>query len=163
MLNGVIRLALKYRGLVMLLAVVVMAYGSILATSLPVDVFPDLDRPRVVLLTECPGLSPAEVEALVAQPLETAILGASGVQAVRSQSSQGLAVVYVEFDWQTEARVARQTAQERLARAAPPDGAGTAPPGPRRAAAGHPPADDPAQLDHGPNPHRRPGPPTRAA
>ena len=108
MLNGVIRLALRYRGLVLLLAVVVMAYGGYLATELPIDVFPDLDRPRVVLLTECPGLSPEEAESLVAQPIETAILGAPGVQAVRSQSSQGLAVTYVEFGWQTRVRDARQ-------------------------------------------------------
>ena len=115
MLNGVIRLALRYRGLVLLLAAVVLGYGTFAATALPIDVFPDLDRPRVVLLTECPGLSPEEVEALVTQPIETAILGAPGVQAVRSQSSQGLAVTYVEFGWQTDVRVARQTVQERLA------------------------------------------------
>ncbi len=118
MLNGVIRLALRYRGVVLLLALVAMVYGSYLATTLPIDVFPDLDRPRVVLLTECPGLSPEEVEALVTQPIETAILGAPGVEAVRSQSSQGLAVTYVEFGWSTEVRQARQARQvvgERLA------------------------------------------------
>jgi HME family heavy-metal exporter len=114
MLNGVIRLALQYRGLVVLLALVVMVYGGFLATTMPIDVFPDLDRPRVVLLTECPGLSPEEVEALVAQPIETAILGAPGVEAVRSQSSQGLVVTYVEFGWRTEVRYARQIVQERL-------------------------------------------------
>ena len=103
MLNNVIRLALKFRGLVVLAALVAMIYGSYLATTLPIDVFPDLDRPRVVLLTECPGLSTEEVESLVAQPIETAILGAPGVQAVRSQSSGGLVVTYVEFGWQTEA------------------------------------------------------------
>ncbi|MCU0705202.1 MAG: efflux RND transporter permease subunit [Fimbriiglobus sp.] len=124
MLNGVIRLALRYRGLVLLLALVVMVYGSYLATTMPIDVFPDLDRPRVVLLTECPGLSPEEVESLVAQPIETAILGAPGVQAVRSQSSQGLAVTYVEFGWQTEVRYARQIVQERLTAVG-----GTLPPG----------------------------------
>ena len=114
MLNHVIRLALRYRGLVLLLALVAMFYGGYLTTTLPIDVFPDLDRPRVVLLTECPGLSPEEVESLVTQPIETAILGAPGVQAVRSQSSQGLAVTYVEFGWQTEIRHARQITQERL-------------------------------------------------
>ena len=124
MLNGVIRLALQYRGLVLLLALVVMVYGSFLATTMPIDVFPDLDRPRVVLLTECPGLSPEEVESLVAQPIETAILGAPGVQAVRSQSSQGLVVTYVEFGWKTEVRYARQVVQERLTAVG-----GTLPPG----------------------------------
>ncbi len=116
--------ALQYRGLVVLLALVVMVYGSYLATTMPIDVFPDLDRPRVVLLTECPGLSPEEVEALVAQPVETAILGAPGVQAVRSQSSQGLVVTYVEFGWKTEVRYARQVVQERLTAVG-----GTLPPG----------------------------------
>lgn len=124
MLNSVIRLALRYRALVLLLALVVMVYGSYLATTLPIDVFPDLDRPRVVLLTECPGLSPEEVELLVAQPIETAILGAPGVQAVRSQSSQGLAVIYVEFGWQTDVRYARQIVQERMTAVG-----GTLPPG----------------------------------
>ncbi|MGL6075435.1 MAG: efflux RND transporter permease subunit [Fimbriiglobus sp.] len=124
MLNGIIRLALQFRGLVLLLALIVMAYGSFLATTMPIDVFPDLDRPRVVLLTESPGLSPEEVESLVAQPIETAILGAPGVQAVRSQSSQGLVVTYVEFGWNTEVRYARQIVQERLTAVG-----GTLPPG----------------------------------
>ncbi len=114
MLDIVIRLSLRYRTMVMVAALIVMVYGSYLATTLPVDVFPDLDRPRVVLLTECPGYSPEDIEALVAQPIETAILGAPGVQAVRSQSSQGLVVTYVEFNWQMETRYARQIVQERL-------------------------------------------------
>ncbi|HVK14787.1 MAG TPA: efflux RND transporter permease subunit [Gemmataceae bacterium] len=114
MLNTLIRLSLRHRGPVLLVSLVALVYGGYLTTVQPVDVFPDLDRPRVVLLTECPGLSPEEVEALVAQPIETAILGAPGVEAVRSQSSQGLAVTYVEFGWETEVRYARQTVQERL-------------------------------------------------
>lgn len=115
MLNRVIRAALENRGMVLLLAILTMALGAWSAARLPIDVFPDLDRPRVVMLTECPGTSPEEVEILVAQPIETAILGAPGVQAVRSQSSQGLAVTYVEFGWRTETRAARQIVQERLA------------------------------------------------
>jgi len=114
MFDAVIRTALRHRGLVLLAAAAVMAAGSVLAAGMRIDVFPDLDRPRVVLLTECPGLSPEEVEALVAQPVETAILGAPGVDAVRSQASQGLLVTYVEFGWETEVRVARQVVQERL-------------------------------------------------
>src|SRR5690606_10887891 len=70
---------------------------------------------RVAILTECPGLSPEEVEALVTQPIEQAVLGANGVVAVRSQSSMGLVVIYIEFDWDTEIRAARQVVQERLA------------------------------------------------
>jgi HME family heavy-metal exporter len=124
MFNTVIRLALRHRPLVLLLAVTAMGYGSYLVTTLPVDVFPDLDRPRVAMLTECPGLSPEEVETLVARPVETALLGAPGVQAVRSQSSQGLAVTFVEFGWETEGRYARQIVQERLTSVA-----GALPPG----------------------------------
>jgi len=112
MLNAVIRLALRYRTLVLAMSFVVLVYGSYMTTMIPIDVFPDLDRPRVVILTECPGLSPEEVETLVTLPIETAILGASGVEAVRSQSSQGMNVVYVEFSWRTDIRYARQVVME---------------------------------------------------
>src|SRR5215510_16487455 len=122
MLDAVIRFSLRYRALVLFLAIAAMVYGSYLASAMPIDVFPDLDRPRVVILTECPGLSPEEVETLVTQPIETAILGASGVEAVRSQSSQGMNVVYIEFDWKTEIRHARQVVMERLATVPMPEG-----------------------------------------
>lgn len=122
MLNSVIRLALRYRTLVLAMSLVVLVYGGYLTTMIPIDVFPDLDRPRVVILTECPGLSPEEVETLVTLPIETAILGASGVEAVRSQSSQGMNVIYVEFSWQTEIRYARQVVMERLATVPMPEG-----------------------------------------
>ncbi|MSR32104.1 MAG: efflux RND transporter permease subunit [Gemmataceae bacterium] len=122
MLNAIIRLALRYRMLVIAACLVVLVYGGYLTTTLPIDVFPDLDRPRVVLLTECPGLSPEEVETLVTQPIETALLGASGVQAVRSQSSTELSVIYVEFNWRTEIRYARQVVSERLATVVVPPG-----------------------------------------
>ena len=122
MLNAVIRLALRYRTLVVAASLVVLVYGGYLTTTIPIDVFPDLDRPRVVILTECPGLSPEEVETLVTLPIETAIVGASGVEAVRSQSSQGMNVIYVEFDWRTEVRYARQVVMERLANVPLPEG-----------------------------------------
>lgn len=114
MLNAVIRLALRYRLLVVVLSLTLMVYGSYLATTLPIDVFPDLDRPRVVIITECPGLATEEVETLVTQPIEIALLGAGGVQDVRSQTTAGLNVIYIEFDWKTDIRTARQTIQERL-------------------------------------------------
>ena len=114
MLNAVIRFSLRYRLLIVVLSVTLLIYGSYLATTLPIDVFPDLDRPRVVILTECPGLATEEVETLVTQPIEVALLGANGVQAVRSQSASGLNVVYVEFDWSTEIYQARQQVAERL-------------------------------------------------
>src|SRR5882757_7532728 len=112
MLDAVIRWSLRYRSLIVVLALATMIYGGYLTTTLPIDVFPDLDRPRVVLLTECPGLSSEEVETLVTQPIESRMLGASGVQAVRSQSSIGLVVIYVEFDWKTDTRSARAVVQE---------------------------------------------------
>lgn len=114
MLNAVIRFSLRYRLLVVVISLTLLIYGTYLATTLPIDVFPDLDRPRVVIITECPGLATEEVETLVTQPIEVALLGAGGVQAVRSQTTAGLNVIYVEFAWETEIRAARQTIQERL-------------------------------------------------
>src|SRR6476660_1655168 len=111
MLDAVIRFSLRYRPLILVLSLAVLLYGGYLTSTMPIDVFPDLDRPRVVILTECPGLSPEEVETLVTQPIESRLLGATGVQAVRSQTSIGLNVIYVEFDWQTEIRAARQVVQ----------------------------------------------------
>src|SRR5262249_57993988 len=122
MLNALIRFSLTHRTLVLTACVVVLVYGGYLSTKLPIDVFPDLDRPRVVILTECPGLSSEEVETLITHPIETALLGASGVEAVRSQSSQGMNVIYVEFDWKAEIRYARQVVMERIAAVPMPPG-----------------------------------------
>ena len=122
MLNAVIRFSLRYRPLIVLASLTLLIYGSFLATQMPIDVFPDLDRPRVVIITECPGLATEEVETLVTQPIEIALLGAAGVQAVRSQTTAGLNVIYVEFTWETEIRAARQTIQERLASLVLPEG-----------------------------------------
>jgi len=114
MLDHIIRLSLRYRALVIICSLVVLVYGSYLTTTLSIDVFPDLDRPRVIIITEAPGLATEEVETLVTQPIEIALMGASGVQAVRSQTTAGLNVVYIEFDWSTDIRAARQTVSERL-------------------------------------------------
>jgi CzcA family heavy metal efflux pump len=119
MLNPVIRFALQYRLLIVCLSLATLACGGYVAATLPIDVFPDLDRPRVVVMTECPGLASEEVETVVTFPLEAAFLGASGVQAVRSQSVAGLSSITVEFDWGTNIHIARQTVQERLASVAP--------------------------------------------
>jgi len=115
MLNALIRLSLRYRALVVFLALATLVYGSYTATRLPIDVLPDLDRPRVVVLTEAHGLSPEDVETMISFPLEAAMLGAAGVESVRSSSGLGLSVVYVDFGFDVGIQQARQTVQERLA------------------------------------------------
>jgi HME family heavy-metal exporter len=114
MLDSIIKFSLRYRMLVVFVSLFVLIYGSYSATQMSIDVFPDLDRPRVVIITEAPGLATEEVETLVTQPIEIALMGANGVRAVRSQSTAGLNVIYIEFDWSTEIRAARQIVQERL-------------------------------------------------
>jgi CzcA family heavy metal efflux pump len=115
MLNAVIRAALQYGLLTIALALITLGYGGYVLFNLPIDVFPDLNRPRVTIITEAHGLAPEEVETLVTFPLESALNGATGVEAVRSSSGVGLSVIYVEFGWDADVMQARQVVMERMA------------------------------------------------
>ncbi|MCD8533326.1 MAG: efflux RND transporter permease subunit, partial [Verrucomicrobia bacterium] len=114
MLNAIIRQSLANRFLVVFLSGVLLLGGIYTGGQLPVEVLPDLTKPTVTIIAECPGLAPEEVEALVTVPVESTLMGVSGLTRLRSISDVALSLSYVEFEWGTDILQARRLVQERL-------------------------------------------------
>ena len=118
MLDALIRRSLRYRSLVLFLAIALLVGGAYTASNMPLDVLPDLTAPTVIILVEGPGMVPTEMESLATFPIEASMNGAAGVRRVRSATAVGVAIIWVEFDWGQDILRARQIVTEKLAQAA---------------------------------------------
>lgn len=114
MLNKIINFSLANRLLIVIASVLLIVFGSFMASRMEVDVFPDLTAPTIVVLTEAHGMAPEEVEKLVTFPIETSMNGATNVRRVRSSSSAGISIVWIEFEWDTDIFKARQIVNEKI-------------------------------------------------
>src|SRR5262252_11062022 len=113
MLQAIVQWALRFRGVVVALAIVLLVYGVWTASHAKLDVFPDFVPPQVTVQTEAPGMAPEQVETLVTRPIENAINGLGNQEALRSETIQGLSVITLVFAEGTDVHVARQTVAEK--------------------------------------------------